>query len=539
MGASCTVETTDAQPPPKEPDVLFEVDPHQLVVVRLSADVPKGAGLRTVEDVGLALALLESGLAEVSHVLPIVEGAGASPGLASWGGTLALPWRARVAAQEVRGELTVKVELCDASGLCSEETVQSSLLGLPRAMAPLYGALARLLLRPPLPGAEEETWSAPLSEDPYALRVVGRAAASVYGLLPPVAPEHEGDRRRDPVARAVFLDPSLSLAQWMAGRWHLARGEAAEARQAFTRAALEGKRRVLFRADEAAAILAEGHGVEAVKAWEAVRHEAPEDVRFVPALAKALLTAGSRDAALALLDALPARYQRGPAVLPLRARLAELGTGKEDYDGLLAEWQALEPELPEPRLKRIQLRIRQARLSEALAMVQELGKREGGEREAQLGMALAVGTGDWHFALEQADLAKLPRVAASIRARAALETRPAEIPPELAHATDAQALLARGHAYLAMGRFGAALVESTRLLEQRPWYPEGLALRARAQWGLGREGDATRTEEQLRFVDPTFPADTELPPYGEVAAGGPKTAPGNTGRGSQAQAGPP
>jgi hypothetical protein len=302
------VELPEAQPelqPP--PEQQFELDTQQLVVVRLVPELAD-VGLRSRESTGLALALLESGLAEIRHVLPVVGGAAASPGLSDWSLEQAKPWVAHVQVHEAKTSLRVKVDLCDPNASCVEQSAEGTLVGLPQSMGPLYDALAHQLQHAPLPGAEE-TWDALLTRDPYALRVVGRAAASLYGLLPPVEPRWVGDRRRDPVARAVFLDPSLPLAQWLAGRRQMAQGFPGAAREAFTRAVLEGKRRVLFRADEAAATLAEGHDVEAVKAWDSMRREAPEDVRFIPGHIQALIKTKALKQALSLLDALPARYQ--------------------------------------------------------------------------------------------------------------------------------------------------------------------------------------------------------------------------------------
>ena len=525
------------QEPPPPPEQQFELDTQQLVVVQLSDPLPPNAGIREREMAGLALALLESSLAEVQHVLPVVQGAQPSPGLASWSVENASFWTAQVSLEESRTAETLRVELCDPSHRCNDQSVTAPLMELPQSLGPLYAGLSQQLKRNPLAGAQE-TWDAPLTRDSYALRVAGRAAASIYGLLPPVAPEALGDKRRDPVARAVFLDPSLSLAQWLLGRRELMEGRPVSARECFSRALLESQRRVLFRADEAAALLAEGHDTEAVRAWEALRKEAPDDVRFIPGHARALLGAGAWKQAQALLDALPARYQRSLTVLPLRAQLADHGVGTEPSDSILAEWETLSLRDPQPTLQRIQLRVREGKLAEALTLVPSLNQREGGPQAAQLGMALAVGTRDWTLAETEAKAAKLPRVAAAIHARATLEKTPAQIPPELLTASDGAALLARGGAFIAMGRFGSALVEANRLLEQSPWSPEGLALRARAQWGLGRAGDAQHTEALLRFADPDWPADREVPPYGDTLVG-PSTAPGSTGLGSHRQDSPP
>ena len=62
-----------------------------------------------------------------------------------------------------------------------------------------------------------------------------------------------GDEKRDPIARAVYIDPAMPLAWWMVGRFRAARGEWGLAREAFTRAAIDRPQSVAFRADEASA----------------------------------------------------------------------------------------------------------------------------------------------------------------------------------------------------------------------------------------------------------------------------------------------
>ena len=69
------------EPEARADEPLFEVDPQRLLHLRISPELPEKPGLRTLETMGLSLALLESGLAEVRHVLPVVAEASPSPGV--------------------------------------------------------------------------------------------------------------------------------------------------------------------------------------------------------------------------------------------------------------------------------------------------------------------------------------------------------------------------------------------------------------------------------------------------------------------------
>ena len=99
-------------------------------------------------------------------------------------------------------------------------------------------------------------WDAPISRDPYAILLAGRSAATWYGLIPGVPEETVGDKRRDVITRAVLVDPQLGFSQWINARRSLLRGFPQLARGAFARASLAQPHRVLYRADEAAAIRA-------------------------------------------------------------------------------------------------------------------------------------------------------------------------------------------------------------------------------------------------------------------------------------------
>ncbi|MFN0062735.1 MAG: hypothetical protein ACKVPX_09480 [Myxococcaceae bacterium] len=515
--ASCTVTPFETQPFDTSFEPLpFEQDVFQLTSLRLSPDLREDAGSRALDYTGLVLALLESGLSEVRHLLPKIEAAPPTPGLSAWSFDEPLAWRAQVQADEAEGILSARVRLCSPSGTCDDREVSAPVLAFAPALAPLYQAMAKQMGHTPLANAET-TWRQPLSEDAYALLVTGRAAASFYGLLPAVDAASVGDKQRDPIARAVFLDPELEIAQWIFGRRALAQGLVDDARQAFTRAALGGGDRVLFRADEAAALASLG-GQDAPRAWENARRLVPDDIRFLPGHAMALIQVGTWEAALALLDAMPARYQQNAAVLPLRVRIAENGVGRESYEALLEEWERVATSHPEPLRRHIRLLVREQRLAEALAHTDRLAAVGQPQEAAQLAMALAVGVRDWPLALAKADEAALQRASVDIRARAALEQDPTQVPPELLGAESPLPLLARAAAHLSGSRFAKALGDANRVLLLKPWMPEALALRARALWGLGRAAAAQAAEAQLRFSDPEWPQDLGLPPYGPTDA---------------------
>src|SRR4029450_6933088 len=82
--------------------------------------------------------------------------------------------------------------------------------------------------------------------------LAGRAAAVLYGKLPAPTEEEIGDRRKDAIARAVYVDPHDAPAAWGLIRREAARGQFDKAQEAFPRALEARPSSVALYADQAA-----------------------------------------------------------------------------------------------------------------------------------------------------------------------------------------------------------------------------------------------------------------------------------------------
>ena len=458
------------------------------------------------EMLGIATASLEAGLSDLEDVIPVVEGVPPSPGLDGALRSGRRVWSAAVqvapAAEGVRFELS----LCDPRGACADYASTGPREHPERALAELLRETAHALGRP-VPAATGAGWDAPISHDPYAILLAGRSAATWYGLIEAVPDDLVGDKRRDIVTRAVLVDPKLAFTQWINARRALQRGYPQLARGGFTRASLAQPQRVLFRADEAAAVRAMGLEEEARRAWDLVQAKAPDDLRFVASRARSMVDTREFDDAAELLEGLPERYENDVAVIELWVAISEAGGKAPPYDGLLARWQFADGTDPEPVRRRIALRVREERYDEAMAFIRTLEERGAREEASRLAMSLGVATGDYALAAKKAEDLGLAATASRIRAREALLRAPAEVPPELAAADEPVEFVARGGARLRAGKAPAALADADAALAKDPWMPEALALRMEALQQLGRTDDARRTARQLRAADPAWPID--------------------------------
>jgi predicted Zn-dependent protease len=527
--AACTVGPLEGQdaPPVSLPSAPLSVRP-AATEVRLEGLGREAPGVRQ-EVRALTAALLESGLAELPGVVPVVEGARVSPGLEDALALATARQRAMVELAEAAGGVVqLQVTLCpEGVGTCARHLATAQgLEALPQAVAGLLGKLALALGERAGPALEAQ-WAAPPSRDRYALYLAGRSAAQLYGWRAGPAEADVGDRKRDASVRALFIDPTNPLAWWLSGRQQLVRGVPEGAQRALRRAVeLRGRTR-LFRADEAAALASGGAPAEvALEAWEGVRQRAaPEDLRFALPHARALLGADQAEGAARTLDLLPASLHETAPVLRLRAALADAGQPVGDLDALLARWAESAPGDAEPVRRRIQLRVRGREYAEALPLTLEL-ERRGERREArELSLALAVALGSWELAASRALELELPELAARIEARAALEDAPAEVPLALSGTREPLALVARGGAALRAGAPRAALEDAEQALRALPHLPEGLALRASALRALGRDAEAAQAEAALRRADPAYPPLEALaaPAAGSARAPGTRT----------------
>jgi uncharacterized protein HemY len=486
-----------------------------------------GAGVRqSTELAGLITVLLEAGLSELPGVMGVVDGVPPAPGFVEALRTGAELWSGRIEASAAGEDVRYRLTLCDPSGACSPFEHTAAHDGASAAASALLGAAAEKLGIQVSP-EQAEAWAKPQSLDPYAVLLCGRAAAVFYGLRAPVEEAFRGDRRKDPLARAVYVDPAMPLAWWVVGRSAFAREAWGEAREAFTRGVI-ARPSVPVMAAEAAALFAGGRAEAAWSALVAVDAQVPGDPRLAVLRARAALGADQVQAAVQILDALPTSFQDERPVAELRVAIAEVTGKSSNYDELLERWQRAAPNDPEPVRRRVKLRVDDGRWEQALALTDVLAERGAGQEAAERAMGIAVGLGRYDVAEHSARELGLTEVAARIRARAALEAKPAEAPPELEGAADPIASLALAESALARGDAEAALEGARRSLKVRPWFPEALALEARALEALGRAREAAEASQRLARVEPGY----QVP----VAAAVPQTAPGSSGSAAQVQA---
>lgn len=498
----CTAEPPEEQsvpPPITTPAVEASIDR----VIIHPPEVQREARGRA-ELAGLFTALVESGLADLTDVVPVVRGATVSPGLSGALELGASTWTSRlsmVPGDDQSFELTV--ELCDAAQVCKRHTSTAPRDATASSVAALLDGVATQLQKRPFTGTST-AWALPESKDSYATLLAGRAAATFYGLLPPLAPEAIGDRRKDPFERSILIDPNMPIAQWFAGRRAMLLDRPKTAFLAFERAASKRPAKQLYRADAARALLDGREGDPALDAWEQVVKRSPADLRFAVPHAEALVRIGDLDRALRELAALPDKYERDPQVVALRVTIDDALGGTAEREQLLALWQEVAPADPEPVRRRIAGLVAARDFPGALALVRLLADRGAGPEAARLGAALAIAVRDYDTAAR--DLAKLGMDEAlrRLRARQALERDPGALLPELATSTDPIAIVARGGSELTRGRWDTALAEADRALRIEPWMPEALALRYEALVKLQRRDDAALTLAVLRAADPAW-----------------------------------
>jgi tetratricopeptide (TPR) repeat protein len=500
----CTPPAATPTPTVSAPEAapIDDVPTPHVVEIRLESALT-WPGIHQPDELnGLFTALVESGLADLADVAPMVGHLDPSPGLSGRLLDQSELWTGRLGLSADAGVIHYGLLLCDPDELCTDLEADGTREDPAAAVAVLLQGAADALGRPPLADAET-TWAMPQSADAYALLVCGRGAATFYGIRPPVSPENRGDDRRDPMARAVFIDPAMPVGWWIVGRDRALFEEWGPAREAFTRAAIARPTSVLMQADEAAALAEGGKWEAAWQAWEQVQEKAPDDLRFAVPRARAALAAGKIPESLAILDALPPAFQGERNVAEMRVAIAEATGASSNYDDLLARWQSAAPHEPEPVRRRITLRIRDGRYQEALDLARELEARGEAAEASRLTIALSVGLGQLDVAATRADGLGWADQAARLRARAALEADPAaaDVTDGL---VDPVALVVGGEAALAAGNPQQALDRATLALADDPWLPEGLDVEARALDALGRHGEADAARARLRASEPDY-----------------------------------
>lgn len=446
---------------------------------------------------GLATMAVELGLSDIPGTVVRVPGHAAPPSV-----MLALPVSrrqvdARFIARGTDKALELELELCVAGEGC-ESTIAS---GTREAPWEAFGALldgAASALSAPVPDEVAAAWRAPGSKDPYAELITGRAAATYYGILPP--PEDPTDIRKNPVRRAVLIDPKQPIALWTAARWEVgATSDGGKATDILARAALVRPHSRILDADRATVLAATGKADQAVLAWEQLRAGAMDDPRFLEPTARALLAARRPADARAVLDAFPTEFRWEPRVAELRVAVTEAIEGTAGLDPLLAHWQETDLRTVAPVRRRLDLRVQGQRFEEALTLLPALRSRAPGPITDALEVALLVAIGRVRDAADRAP----PEVAARLRARADRALDPGS-PVAGLPLDDLEATLARADGMLYRGEAAAALLEVDEVLAVRRWRAEARVVRARALERLGRT-EQSSAEWQLAWeIDPAL-----------------------------------
>ncbi len=355
-----------------------------IVLLGITLPEPDAASPRAAETLALVGTLLEAGFGDMAEVVPQVGETPPSPGLSVPNGADVDAWSATVSlapSKATPGSLRLGIELCEVVDRCEVLEATATPALLPQALGPLLES-ASVVLGRRAPDVTRAAWTQPVSNDPYAITVLGRAAASWYGFAAPTAAEKWGDKRADPMTRAGFLDPAMPYGFWLAGRRAL--GAELDARVPLQRAAMARPGSASVLAAEAQALLKAGKPRDALARYELIDQLLPGDPRFVRDHARTALDLGEVELAQRVLARAPLGLRETRDLLVLRVRASD--DGKRDLDELLALWQQRVPDDPEPVRRRIERRVRDDRFADALALVPVL--RERGEDPSALAGAL-------------------------------------------------------------------------------------------------------------------------------------------------------
>ncbi|TNE90523.1 MAG: hypothetical protein EP330_07910 [Deltaproteobacteria bacterium] len=512
--AGCGPAPSEELPASAEAAVVERAVLHVADVHLLLPNVPEGRWGQ--ERAGLVSALIELGLADIEGVVPRIAGLAPSPGLRQVVTADAERWEASVSVSLDPWEVGLTV--CEQDGPCELHRSEAGSPTEPSpAVAEVLDQTAAQLLRRPDPEARE-TWAAPVSDDPYATLLAGRGAAAFYGLGPVVKQTAVGDAKRDPITRAVRVDPGMAVASWLLARREYDRDLPFAARGLVVRGFLSRPSPV-FSADEGACFALEDKASSARRVWDGLSARAPSDLRFLAPTASARLAAGALDETASLLADWPDAVLRHPAIAELRVALAEARGELDGYDDLLAIWQAADPTDPEPVRRRVQIRVRAEAYDEALPLTDELARRGAEAESRDLATALLAALGRWSEAAASAETAGKSTLAARLRARGALEKDATTLPPELAEDRTEAGLVARGWVALAQGDGKSALTAADRALAVRGTSVPALRLRAEAA-ELAQSPTADKAVEAL---DRAWPQGSYSSP--RTAAGSSGSAP--------------
>jgi hypothetical protein len=467
-------------------------------VAAAPADLP-----RSTEIAGLVTAMVELGASDLAAVVPRVGAGAGQPGLdlaleaGSVAGTLTLSLTGSADALRLGGRVCVADRCTDLSS----ETAGSSSDPAP-AVGAFLRALSSAVGRPPARDAER-AWSVAESSDPYAALIAGRAAATAYGTLPATPPDALWDKRRDVFRRALYIDPKMPVAGWLAGRRAMALGDAARAREFAAYAMSWRGDSVALRALVAAAEARLDREEAAWDGWRALMDRTGTDVRFVVPYVHAALAVHAPEAAERALDDLPERHATEPRVAAARVAIHEAGGDNADYDALLAAWQASDPTDPVPVRKRLGLRVAASLWDEALAFTEALAQRGAKDEADRASLAVLLALGRPSEAADRADAIGDGAAASRLRALSLGDDEARS--GALVGDAGVWARIWRARRELAAGRPAAALAVSVEILALRPGFPEALALKADAEDRLGDGRAAASTRQLLASVLPLGP----------------------------------
>jgi tetratricopeptide (TPR) repeat protein len=485
----------DASPPPVEAPAVIAAPP-QLTEIALPVLTVAAPFRWDTEFRGLATTAMELGLSDLPGVTARIPGEAPPPTWALSHPMAERTYTATFSASGTEAALTLTLELCDATvPSTTSACVTHTATGPRQAPYPMFAALLngvaeQLGLVPD--AAAVQAWEAPGSKDSYAELITGRGCATYLGLLPP--PTDPTDKKQNSVLRAIFIDPTQPIAQWMWARWQVyAVAGSGSAADALRRASLARPTSPLLMADLATTLELNQKQEEAALVWLALTEQAPDDPRWLIPYANTLATLGRTVEARSVLDKLPPSFQRDPVYAELQVRIAE-GSGSADLEPLLAHWQDTDLRSPEPVRRRIRQRVQNGRYADALTLLPALRTRAPGPATDALEVALLTATGQLDAAADRAP----EDVAARLRARSARETDPAAAATGL---DDADAALATADARLWANEPVASLDAAEKALRLRP-DADAWSARARALEASGRSEESVQSWQEAWQLDP-------------------------------------
>lgn len=470
----------------------------QTLAVEIHKPAARPEGRRASEALGHVLLFTEIFFADIPGVVPKVDGVPQYPGFSRALPPEGNPWSVQVSVSVADEDVAIELVACDPGGTCEAHRGQGTRATSNVAVAALVREVAARM------GRELDlaagTWDQPITRDDYAVLMAGRGAAILYGFYDPVPPDQRGDARRDPIARAVFLDPRLM------GSWTVVARD--------THAAQDPGRRILawkfatdfwpqsasIKASQAAALDEEGLVEPAWAAWSVVATLAPNDLRFLIPRARAALRVGQMKEVERLLSLIPARYELDPLIVSMNVAVADAKGGADD--ALLARWQQTDPTNPEPVRRRIALAVNASEFNAALALARVLAERGAADEAWTLTIGLANDLQQYDVAADAAR--RLGQGDLAIRLAGRAQTTPLARAEALSGTTHPQGRLARADALLAAGKIQDARVETEKLLKERPWWPEALDLLSRTYASAGQDKPAMEYRGRVLQADPLY-----------------------------------